>query len=285
MGKSINPIHCIYANDVQNLMLRIMSLYSKVVQEFIEDKNASILVGAGDMKDKKIFEKLGYTNVVISNILNFEDNFSPYSFRQENAECFSFPDETFDYAIIHAGVHHTRLPHKTLTEMYRVAIKGVLIFEGHDSLLIRITQKLGLTQEYEVAENSTCGVNGTDVPNYIFRWTRREVEKTIKSYAPAFKHRFLYKHATRYPNGFDLSKSKRLLIKLLYPLFLLLVILFPSQQNNFVIFIEKPSIQDSLLPWLTFDQSEKKIKYNKPWVDKYYRYLRMRKALNNSMIQ
>lgn len=160
--------------------------------------------------------------------------------------------------------------------MYRVAKRGVLAFEARDSLSMRITERLGLTQEYEVAENECCGVNATEIPNYIYRWTEREVEKTIKSFSPTFKHKFFYKYATRYPNGFDVSKSKKLIIKFLYPFFLFFSALFPKQQNNFIFFIEKPTIRNSLLPWLVFNDNEQKIKYNKIWVDQNYKKLKNR---------
>ena len=34
------------------------------------------------------------------------------------------------------------------------------------------------------------GQRNTPIPNYVYRWTRREVEKTVLAFAPVAKHRF-----------------------------------------------------------------------------------------------
>jgi ubiquinone/menaquinone biosynthesis C-methylase UbiE len=169
------------------MISEVDSFYRKVLCEIITDKTASILVCGGDITDKEVFASLGYLNVVISGMERRTYDYRPYVWREENVESLTFPDESVDYAVIHAAIHHTHLPHKVLTELYRVSKKGALAFESRDSLLIRIAERFGLTQTYEVAGSyQGMGVNGTDIPNFIYRWTEREIRKTISSYSPFF---------------------------------------------------------------------------------------------------
>jgi hypothetical protein len=118
------------------------------------------------------------------------------------------------------AIHHCRLPHKVITELYRVSRKGFLAIESSDCFLIRAAQYLGLSEAYEVAGNfAGHGVNGTDIPNYIYRWTEREIEKTIKSFAPEFTHEFRYLYGSVYPvHGF--TSAARLIVKAAWPLYL-----------------------------------------------------------------
>lgn len=175
------------------------NFYAKMVQEFIRDNNASILVcGAGTI-DAKVFEGLPYANITMCGMDLRPGIQGNFKMLHENAEALSFGDNAFDYLIMHASIHHVRLPHKVLTELYRVSKKGFLAIESRDSVLIRITQKTGLTEEYEVKGNFPgSGVNGTDIPNYIYRWTEREVEKTIKCFDPCFKQKYYYRYGTIY---------------------------------------------------------------------------------------
>jgi SAM-dependent methyltransferase len=255
--------------------------YENVVNELILSKNASILVCGGDDLDKKVFEKLGFHDVVISNIDSRMkgDEFSPFAWKYENAESLSFSAESFDYVVIHAAIHHAYSPHKVLTEMYRVSRIGVLAFESRDSAMMRFLERYGFTQTYEHAAvyYNDCkygGVNNTDIPNYIYRWSEREIEKTIQSYAPYYSHRYTYRYGTAFPCTPELETKGRLkyiFLKCMRPLYQVFVKLFPRQQNLFAFMIEKPiKNSDSLFPWLLFDNNEKKITFNTEWGNNKY---------------
>src|SRR5207244_6314078 len=102
------------------------------------------------------------------------------------------------------GLHHCDSPHRGLLEMYRVSRRGVLVFESRDSLVMKIAVRLGLTQEYEIAavawNGGTCGgVNNSQIPNFIYRWTEREFEKTITAHDPVAPHRFRYFYGLNLP--------------------------------------------------------------------------------------
>jgi len=75
-----------------------------------------------------------------------KDSYNPYVWKYENAESLSYPDESFDYVVIHAAIHHASSPHKVLTEMYRTAKIGVLAFESRDSVIMNYLERKELTQ-------------------------------------------------------------------------------------------------------------------------------------------
>ncbi len=231
--------------------------------------------------DRDIFKKLGFRNVTISNLDKRvrKNAFYPFKWKYENAESLSFPSESFDYVVIHAAIHHASSPHKVLTEMYRVAKKGILAFEARDSKLMSILEKFGFSQTYEhgAVYHNECkygGVNNSQIPNYIYRWTEREVEKTIQSYAPCFKHEIFYRYGAAFPGFLETENKARfrmILAKILYPLFYVFSKLFPKQQNLFAFYVKKPSISNSLLPWLVFDNKKRKIIFNAAWGNRKYK--------------
>jgi SAM-dependent methyltransferase len=257
------------------------TFYQNGVRDLIEDKNASILVCGGGTLDKGIFEKLGFHDVTISNLdIRMKGNeYAPFRWKYENAEFLSFNAESFDYVVIHAVIHHASSPHKVLTEMYRVARKGILAFEAHDSVILRFLERYGFTQTYEHAAvyYNDCkygGMNNTEIPNYIYRWTEREIEKTIQSYAPYCKHKFVYRYGIAFPCTPELENNgqlKVILLKFMRPLFGIFVKLFSKQQNLFAFYVEKPTILNSLFPWLIFDDKERNIAFNKEWGDRKYK--------------
>jgi hypothetical protein len=65
-----------------------LRFYEKVVSNFIPDRNASVLVVRGGLRDKEVFERLQVRSVVISNLdpRTTATSFAPYewSFRTRN---------------------------------------------------------------------------------------------------------------------------------------------------------------------------------------------------------
>ena len=195
----------------------------------------------------------------------------------QDAEQLGFGDNEFDVVVAHSGLHHCGSPHRALLEMYRVAKTAVIVFEPADNFVTRCGVRLGLGQEYELAAvaGNDCRFGGrknTPIPNYVYRWTRREVEKTVTSYAPLGKHRFLYFHRSRIPWYRSRMKTRRLLdvaFVLLAPLVRGVSYVFPQVSNNFAFVVLKPSLPDDLHPWLTRDNGS--IAINKAWIEQRYR--------------
>jgi hypothetical protein len=166
--------------------------------------------------------------------------------------------------------------------MYRTAKIGVLSIESRDNTIMKFLEKTGLAQTYEHAAvyYNDCnhgGVNNTEIPNYIYRWTEREIEKCIKAFAPYCNHKFIYKYGTAFPSTPELEKKGKLklyLLKFAHPFYQTFAKIFPKQQNLFAFYIKKPKIPDNLFPWLTFDENKKVMEFNKEWGDMKYKKTR-----------
>jgi ubiquinone/menaquinone biosynthesis C-methylase UbiE len=262
--------------EPENSLVDVRLLFYKdCINEIIKDKNASILVIGGGENDKRVFQENGFINVTISNIdeRQSESKYYPYKHCFQNAENLSYKDNEFDYVTAHATLHHFSSPHRGLTEMYRVAKKVVVVIESRDSWLMRLLIKSKITPDFETAAiyDHNCkygGVNNTCIPNYIYRWTEREVEKTIKSFAPFVKHKFAYRYGLDEPSATKRSKSfvKKIMINILSPIYRLIVKVFPKQQNLFAFLITKPVIPDDLQPWIKFDDGV--MSFNESWTSK-----------------
>jgi len=224
-----------------------------------------ILVVCGSTADREVFHDLGFSNVTISNLDERlkGDEFAPYEWSFQDAEKLTYRDAEFDFCIAHNGLHHCYSPHRALLEMYRVAKSGLLIFEPRDTLVTGIGVRLNFGQEYEVAavadnELRFGGVRNTFLPNYVYRWTEREIEKTIASFAPWGKHRFIFRYALRVPwRRLRIMKSRIFLfaVQTFLPVLRIFFALFPKQSNCFAFVILKPQIPKDLYPWLKFENS------------------------------
>lgn len=246
--------------------------YQQTVARWIPDRDASILITAGGKLDRDVFYELGYKNVVISNLdKNLPNDYIiPYVWSQQNIESLSYQDQEFDYAVVHAGLHHCHSPHRGLLEMYRVAKKAVIAFEPPDNLLVRTMQKLGLAQTYEYIavqrnENLRGGVDNSEIPNFIYRWTEKEIEKVISSFDPKAIHHFCYAYDTDEPFSEFVAKNrvKRYFIYFTKPIYNLIGRCFSKQRNLFAFFIEKPAFPRDLLPWLMIDENI--VRFNSKW--------------------
>jgi SAM-dependent methyltransferase len=205
--------------------------YKNNLNQFIKDKNSRILViGSGEL-DKIIFQELGYKNFTLSNINN-NDNILDCI--HQNSYNLNISDEEYDYCVAHACIHHSSKPHNSLLEMYRVSKKGILIIEANDSLIIRVACKLGISEDYEISaikkNVNFGGVDNTGVPNYVFRWTEKEIFKLFNSYKPEIEHNIIFNYS------FHFKFFKSVAINLLLTIFFFF---FKKQGNLMSIFINK----------------------------------------------
>ncbi len=240
--------------------------------------SASVLVVCGGEYDRNALLACGLTNVTISNVdvRMRGDEFAPYAWLFQDAEDITLPDGSYDFVIAHSGLHHCRSPHRGLCEMYRVARKGVLVFEPRDNVLSRVGVRLGIGQDYEVAavfDNAMTfgGVRNTEIPNFVYRWTEDEVRKLVQSYAPIGRHRFAFYYATRPPwSRIRILKSRwqRAAAWALFPVAQLITTAFPRLSNNFAFLVLKPELPDDLFPWLTLRDDE--VALNPRWLEDRY---------------
>lgn len=256
--------------------------YEEVVQDLLRagilDRGMRVLVVCGGSTDIAVLRRCGFTNVVISNVGGpTRDKKQPqFEWSHQDAEQLSFDDESFDLCVVHSGLHHCHSPHRALLEMYRVARRGVLLFEPYDNLLTRIGVKLNIGQEYEHASvycnhSHHGGVGNTAVPNFIYRFTEPEIVKAIHCNAPYAKHDIRFFHRMRIP-WTQLRKRRNkafyYAVRAAQPALKLLETLAPRQCNNFAALIVKPDLPDQLHPWLSQDGGG--IHLNEGWVHERY---------------
>ncbi|HET8675336.1 MAG TPA: methyltransferase domain-containing protein [Blastocatellia bacterium] len=252
-------------------------LLRKLIASGAVSRDMSVLVVCGTSKDKTVFAELGFTGVTISNLDTREpvDEFRPYSWSYQDAESLKYPDNHFDLVAVNAGLHHCQSPHRGLLEMYRVARRAVLVIEARESFLMKLALRMGFAEEYEVCNVVTeglhfGGVRNTPVPNYVYRWTEREVTKTIASYAPHAKHKIEFYYDLKFPFGSLVDRNPFYLITAiaLYPFAKLAGKLFPRQSNLFAFAIKKPELPHELMPWLRLE--DEAIALNLPWIKERY---------------
>jgi ubiquinone/menaquinone biosynthesis C-methylase UbiE len=256
--------------------------YGRIIKDLltrgIVKPEMSVLVVCGGETDKEILQRLGFIDVTISNLDSrmTENEFAPYKWSYQDAEALSFQDNSFDLVVVCAGLHHCHSPHRALLEIYRVARRCAVALEARDGFLSRIAVRLGVVDEYEitaVAGNNLGfgGVRNTSIPNYIYRWTEREVTKTIVSFAPYAPPKILWFHEFKPP--FVVLRARKTLRALLllyaaYPVLWLITRVFKSQCNFFGFAICKPDLEHDLFPWLKLTAGKPTI--NREWVDQRF---------------
>jgi SAM-dependent methyltransferase len=147
-----------------------------------------VLVVCGGRRDADALRTVGFTNALITNLdAGQADGLAPYVWQHEDAERLTFPDASFDVVIAHSGLHHCRAPGRALAEMLRVSRSATLMFEPYDNLLTRVGLRLGLGQRYEHAsvyesQLQAGGVANDPLPNFVYRFSRREITKTARAF-------------------------------------------------------------------------------------------------------
>lgn len=227
-----------------------IGFYERVLRELLDEglvrRDWRVLVVAGGDVDRQALAACGFEHVTVTNLSGDGDE-------RQDAEALTYDDDAFDFAIISAGLHHCASPHRALLELYRVGRHGALALEARDSALMRLAQRLGVVDDYEltaVADNgfASGGVRNTAVPNYVYRWTEREVEKTIASAFPQRRHRFLWFRELELPvSVLELSGKARWRYATA-PLRLVTRVL-PRQANLFAFAV----LREGLQPWMRDD--------------------------------
>lgn len=261
----------------------MQDFYAEVIGRLLRtgvlSAHTRILVICGGNVDKTVLQEHGLQDVVISNVDQRpgRDNFAPYAWCEQNAERLTFEDGSFDFCIVHSGLHHCHSPHRALLEMYRVARKGILLFEPYDNMTTRLGVRLNIGQEYE---HSAVFYNGGDhggvgngpIPNYIYRWTEKEIVKTIHCNAPYARHEITFMYRMRVPwaqlRG-RRNKTLHSIVRLAQPALKFIELCFPRQSNNFAALVLKPQLPLALHPWL--DHDGEAIRLNGQWLAARYR--------------
>jgi SAM-dependent methyltransferase len=261
---------------------RTQQFYAEVISDLLRTgvlhTSMRLLVVCAGKADASVLRSYHFRDVVLSNVdpRPKREEFGPYEWCHQDAEHLAFGDGAFDFCLVHSGLHHCHSPHRALLEMYRVARKGLLLFEPYDNLMTRIGVRLGVGQEYEHA-GVFCngyhhgGVGNSDIPNFVYRWTEREITKTINTYAPYARHDIRFIHRMRVPwtqLRRRRNKTSYHLARVARPALKLVEVCAPRQCNNFAALVLKPDLPRALHPWLRRDAGA--IRLNDRWVAARY---------------
>ena len=139
-----------------------------------------MLIVGGGQDDLEILSACGFSQIVLSNLAG--------TGMILDAEHIDLPDNSYPVVFAHAVLHHCRSPQKALGEMVRVSQKHVFFMEPNECGTLRMLVRLGFSFPYEiggVANNGYMGgLRNGPIPNYIYRWTEREVLKSVLTYHP-----------------------------------------------------------------------------------------------------
>jgi len=212
-----------------------------------------------------MFTSLGFSHVVLTNISIHPDATSSYRWEAQDAEALQYPDESFDFAFVCDGLHHCSSPHKALTELYRVSRNGTIMFEARDSMVQRLAIHAKLSSEYELEAvvahlGKSGGVNDTEIPNFIYRWTEREFKKTLKAFCPVGEPRFLFFNGLEVPSHQLGPPWKRAAAKVAGVGMRAVTAIFPNQQNLMALVALKPAAPHDLHPWLRLEDG--RVRFN-----------------------
>jgi SAM-dependent methyltransferase len=162
----------------KSCMLNVMGRYLRMCGV---DTEQPVLVLGGGQEDQEILNACGFQHIVLSNL--------DAAGQALDAEDIALPDNSYPVVFAHAILHHCRCPHRAVGEMVRVAQQHVFFLEPNDSLALRLLTRAGFSFPYELAAVAAQGylrggLRDGPVPNYIYRWTGREVSKCVAAYHP-----------------------------------------------------------------------------------------------------
>jgi SAM-dependent methyltransferase len=162
------------------------------------DVSGTVLILGGSSDDAAVLQCAGFRRITLTNIESVPLSSVGVPVRDDaevhiesaDAENLHFPDNSYDLVMVHDVLHHCRSPHAALLEMLRVTRRHVIVMEPHDSLCMKALEKMRLaTFPYELAAvvDHDCvsgGMRDSCIPNFVYRWNRNDVFKTVSSFIP-----------------------------------------------------------------------------------------------------
>jgi SAM-dependent methyltransferase len=221
---------------------------TKNILKYLPRKSKILVVSPSSLEVNFFFEK-NYYDVTFgvyskNDLKSLSLNSKFGDFVKIDARDIKFKDKYFDYTFANAVLHHVDLPHLAISELYRVSKKGVLIIEGNDSLIMRISTYFNMSEEYEKSAtiNEQGGLLGTSIPNYVYRWKEREIIKLLNSYNPEIFHKIYFAYDFYLKNeGVKKTHSvfKSIIRFILEPFLNIFLFIFRKQGNLISIYIDK----------------------------------------------
>ena len=228
------------------------SYYYKVIDKLLQknsfNREMKVLIVGGGNFDSLVFQKHNFKNVILSNI----DDSQLQEGEIIDGTQLPYDDSSFDVVVAHATLHHMDRPHSCVCEMYRVAKKIAFFIESQDSYLMRLAVKRGLVELFEsnaIRDSNFIrgGINDKPIPNYVYRWSRREIVKLLNSVDPIYKHNIEFLSAWNF-NSRRISRrlserhpilSNKLIFYVIDFNLKVFNFFFRSQGNQFAVIIRK----------------------------------------------
>ena len=257
----------------------VETVLEELLQEGILDRSHSVVAVCAGPTERDVFAKLGFSDVTITNLDErlTANEIAPFRWSRQDAERLSYEDESFDFVFVADGLHHCASPHRALLEMYRVSRRGIIAIESRDSLLMRTAVRLGLTPEYELEavvgnDFRWGGLNNSQIPNYIYRWTEAEFKKTIKSVDPTGEHTFRFFYGLNLP--YEQARMKKSPVKLAVvvatdSILRGLTRVFEKQRNTLGMVALKPRLPDDRWPWLA--EADGELVFDREYANRHFR--------------
>lgn len=219
--------------------------YKIMISKYLDPNSRILVVGAGPV-DINVFSILGFKKVKFTNLIT---NKRFKKIKYQNMENLKYSDNSFDYSVVHASLHHMSKPYKGLYEMYRVSKKGILVIESHDNFIMKLLIKLRLTEDFENSSTkykglkiNKSGVDGTNIPNYVYRFSENEFTKFSKSLDLNKSHKLYFDYYLSLDNIKKKFKNKflgKILKFIIINLSHIFFFIFKSQKNELSFFLKK----------------------------------------------
>lgn len=265
---------------MQQTPRRVRDFYADTIDDALQRgalrRTDRILVVAGGPYDRQVLLDAGFRDVTITNVHRHKDetvDYSPFIWERQDANALTYPDRSFDSVIVHAGLHHFYSPHRALAEMYRTARSTIIVMETRDSALMRFAAKFGLTEQYELSAvidsgYRSGGVENQPIPNYVYRWTEREVEKVVRALDPTGEPRIVFRYGLLLPvvgSHPTMNVFRRRILQTLHWVAGAIELLVPRQCNQFGAIIQRPTETQSF-PWIQFRDGHPLMRTDMPGV-------------------
>jgi SAM-dependent methyltransferase len=222
----------------------VESVIDALLADGVLARSDSVLALCAGRRERDLFAERGFSEVLITNIYE-ERDVAPFTWSRQDAQELDLADRSFDFGLVVAGLHHCASPHRALTEMYRVARRGIVVIEARDSIVTKAAVRFRLAADYELSaveahEYSSGGLNNTSVPNFVYRWTESEFRKTIRCADPTVDPSFRFIYALDVP---DRTPARAVAGPVLGGL----ARVFPRLANSIAMVALRPA---ALWPWL-----------------------------------
>jgi SAM-dependent methyltransferase len=193
MSRQLKPSQMARAMRARPQLLRALVSEIEASHMSVEER---VLILGGGIADEQLLRQAGFKHIVNSNLpSNIDLAFSggesvPETERVAlDAEAIDLPSDSFGLVFASEVLHHCGSPHRALCEMLRVARRFVIFMEPNDSFFMNTLVKMNFSFPYELAavidhDYQSGGLRDTHIPNFIYRWNRHEVVKTVSAYIP-----------------------------------------------------------------------------------------------------